>query len=120
MTILQNAMWFAIDCGIAVAVGLAIIWCLVKFTGKHKVARSEHLIEKVYEALKDLEDYYDLYPKKQREKNLKILRGIAIDLAKLQREAVAENMEKEPKEGMTPEQIDKSVATSCFSKDYKE
>lgn len=95
MTILQNGMWFVIDCGIAVIVGLAIIWCLVKFTGKHKVSRSEILIEKVYEALKDMEDYYDLYPDEQREKNLKILRGIAIDLAKLDREVIAERLMKE-------------------------
>lgn len=90
MTILQNGMWFVIDCGITVVVGLAIIWCLVKFTGKHKVSRSEILIEKAYEALKDLEDYYDLHPDEQREKNLKILKGIAIDLAKLDREATKE------------------------------
>lgn len=88
MTILQNGMWFVIDCGIAVVIGLAIIWCLVKFTGKHKVSRSEILIEKVYEALKDMEDYYDLYPDEQREKNLTVLRGIAIDLAKLDREPI--------------------------------
>ena len=95
MTVLQNGAWFVIDCGIVVVVGLAIIWCLVKFTGKHKVSRSEILIEKVYEALKDLEDYYDLYPDEQREKNLKILRGIAIDLAKLDREVIAERLRKE-------------------------
>lgn len=95
MTLLQNGAWFVIDCGIAVVIGLAIIWFLVKFTGKHKVSRSEILIEKVYEALKDLEDYYDLYPSRQREYNLKILKGIAIDLAKLQREAEAEKLEKE-------------------------
>lgn len=95
MTLLQNGAWFVIDCGIAVVVGLAIIWCLVKFTGKHKVSRSEILIEKVYEALKDMEDYYDLYPDEQREKNLKILRGIAIDLAKLDRDAIAESLRRE-------------------------
>lgn len=95
MTILQNGMWFVIDCGIAVVVGLAIIWFLVKFTGKHKVSRSEILIEKAYEAVRDLEDYYDLYPEEQREKNLKILRGIAIDLAKLDREVIAESLRKE-------------------------
>lgn len=90
MTLLQNGAWFVIDCGIVVVVGLAIIWCLVKFTGKHKVSRSEILIEKVYEALKDLEDYYDLnpFPDEQWERNRKILRDIAINLAKLDREPI--------------------------------
>lgn len=95
MTILQNIMWYLIDTLVLAAVGLLVIWLLVKFTGKHKPSRSEVLIEKAYDALKELEDYYDLYPEEQRQRNLKILKGIAVDLAKLQREAVAENLEKE-------------------------
>ena len=95
MTILQDIMWFAIDMGIITLLGMLALWLLVKHTGKNKPSRSEHLIEKAYEALKDLEDYYDLYPSRQREYNLKILKGIAIDLAKLQREAEAEKLEKE-------------------------
>lgn len=94
MTILQNIMWYLIDTLALAAVGLLVIWLLVKFTGKHKPSRSEVLIEKTYDALKDLEDYYKLYPEEQRENNLKILRGIAIDLAKLDREAIAEKLEK--------------------------
>lgn len=88
-------MWFAIDCEIVVIVGLLIIWLIVKFTGKFRRSRSEILIEKAYEAVRDLEDYYDLYPEKQRQRNLTILKGIAIDLAKLQRETEAEKLEKE-------------------------
>lgn len=95
MTILQNIMWYLIDTLVLAAVGLLVIWLLVKFTGKHKPSRSEVLIEKAYDALKELEDYYDLYPEEQREKNLKVLRGIAIDLAKLDREVIAESLRKE-------------------------
>lgn len=84
----EGNIWFAIDCGIVVVIGLLVIWLLVKFTGKNKVSRSEFLIEKAHEAIKDLEDYYDLYPDEQREKNLTVLRGIAIDLAKLDREPI--------------------------------
>ena len=94
MTILQNGMWFVIDCGIIVIIGLLIIWCLVKFTGKLRRSRSEILIEKAYEAVRDLEDYYDLYPEEQRERNLEILKGIAVNLAKLEREAIREKLEK--------------------------
>lgn len=77
--------WYVICTIIFVAVGLLIIWLFVKFTGKHKPSRSEVLIEKAYEAVRDLEDYYDLYPEEQRQKNLKILHGVSIDLAKLDR-----------------------------------
>lgn len=90
MTILQNGMWFVIDCGIIVIVGLLIIWCLVKFTGKLRRSRSEILIEKAYEAVRDLEDYYDLnpFPDEQWERNRKILSNIAVNLAKLDREPI--------------------------------
>lgn len=85
MTLLQNIMWYLIDTLVVAAIGLFGIWVFVTITGKHKPSRSEVLIEKAYDALKDLEDYYKLYPEEQREKNLKILTGIAIDLAKLDR-----------------------------------
>lgn len=95
MTLLQNGAWFVIDAGIAIVIGLLVIWFLVKYTGKHKVSRSEILIEKAFEAIKDLEDYYDLYPAGQRERNLQILKGMAIDLAHLDREAIVKKLEKE-------------------------
>lgn len=102
MTILQNGIWFAIDCGIAVVIGLVFIWCLAKFTGKvKKPLWSEQLIEKVHQAIIDLEDYYDGYPEEQREKNLKILKHIAIELTKLEREPnkKAEDENKEIRSG---------------------
>ena len=87
-------MWFAIDMGIITLLGMLALWLLVKHTGKHKPSRSEYLIERAYDALKDLEDYYDLYPEEQKQRNLKILKGMAIDLAKLDRQAEAEKLEK--------------------------
>lgn len=94
MTILQDIMWFAIDMGIIVLLGLLALWLLVRHTGRNKPSRSEILIEKAYEALKELEDYYDDFPEKEREKALKILKGVAVQLAGLDRKRIAKELEK--------------------------
>jgi len=98
----EGNIWFAIDAALFIFGGLAIIWCIVKFTGKlKKPLWSEQLIEKAHQAIIDLEDYYDGYPEAQREKNLKILKRIAIELTKLDREPnkKAEHENKEIRSG---------------------
>ena len=80
-----TTLWYFIDTIIFVAVMLGLFWLLAKYAHR-KTSFSEHLFENAFQALKDLEDYYDDFPDKEREKALKVLKGIAVELGTLDRE----------------------------------
>ena len=78
-------LWFFIDIVLFVGIGLGILYLFLKYSGGKK-SYSEHLFENAFHALQDLEDYYDSFPDAEREKALKVLKGIAVELGALDRE----------------------------------
>jgi len=87
-----TALWYFIDTVVFVVVMLGLLWLIAKYAHR-KTSFSEHLFENAFQALKDLEDYYDDFPEKEREKALTALKSIAVQLAGLDRKRVAKDLE---------------------------